>query len=185
MLLAYAAITFEPVNAATTSQPPQVFVRDANVQADTGDNPHDAGLRTPTDNDPDSAPLSNAHGTSIKTLLGIWRTAVGTLTFDPAPQGVNVRAVFHLLIPNGRYSLFVRQLAVRTGAVYTPLDVVGAENSFTADPQGNGQLAITTPLQLGPGVQIVLVFHSDGVDHQSSLGNPGVNAHAQLITRVP
>lgn len=185
VLLAYAAATFQPVNAATTSQPPQVFVHDASAQAQTGDNPHDFGLRPPTDNDSDTAPIYNAHGDAIKALLGSWRTAVGSAAIDPTPQGLRVRTSFHGLIPNGRYSVFVRQLAVRTGPVFTPLDVTGAQNSFTADQQGNGELTVVSPLQLATGSQIVLIYHSDGADHQSSLGNPGVNAHAQLITRVP
>ena len=35
------------------------------------------------------------------------------------------------------------------------------------------------------GAQLVLVYHSDGAEHQSSLGKLGVTAHPQLITRVP
>ena len=34
------------------------------------------------------------------------------------------------------------------------------------------------------GAQLVLIYHSDGTDHQSSPGNLGVNAHEQLIMRV-
>ncbi len=79
----------------------------------------------------------------------------------------------------------MRQLAGRTGTVFTPLDVTGAANSFSADGRGAGALALVTPLQLPPGAQLALVFHSDGVDHRSSLGDPGITAHVQLITRVP
>jgi hypothetical protein len=186
LLLAYATATFQPVDVATTSQPPQVYVHDNSAQAQPGDGGHGWGLRTPTVNDADTAPLFNAHGDALKALLGGWRTADGTATFDPAPQGtILVRTTFRGLVPNGRYSLFVRQLAPRAGAVFTPLDMVGARNSFSADAQGNAQTAVVTPLQLPSGAQLVAIYHSDGVDHQSSLGNPGVNAHAQLILRVP
>ena len=186
MLLAYATATFQPVDATTTSQPAQVFVRDASAQAQPGDGGHDFGLRPPVDNDPDAAPLYNAHGDAIKALLGSWRTADGRATFEPGPQGaLRVHAQFRGLVPNGRYSLFVRQLAVRTAPVFTPLDLTGAQNSFTADAQGNADFTVVSPLQVPSGAQLVAFYHSDGVDHQSSLGNPGVNVHAQLIMRMP
>jgi hypothetical protein len=185
VLLALASATFQPVTAATTAQPPQVFVRDASAQAQTGDNPHDYGIRPPGDNDSDAAVLYNAKGESIHTGLGSWRTALGTATFDPGPKTTKVHATFLRLIPNGRYSLFVRQLAGRTGAVFTPLDLAGAQNSFTASGQGTADVTIDSPLEMPAGSQLVLVYHSDGADHQSSIGVLGLNAHPQLITRVP
>jgi len=185
VLLALAGATFQPVTAATTAQPPQIFVRDASVQAQTGEGAHDWGLRPPTDNDSDASPLFNAHGDALRAALGVWRTADGTATFEPGPSATVVHATFHHLIANGRYSLFVRQLAGKTGPVFTPLDLTGAGNSFTADPQGFAEVRVSSPLQMPAGSQLVLVFHSDGVDHQSSLGVLGVTAHPQLITRVP
>jgi len=185
VLLALGLATFQPVTAATTAQPPQVFVRDASAQAQTGDNPHDYGLRPPGDNDSDAAMLFNAHGDALHAGLGTWRTADGTAAFDPGPRTTKVHAVFHRLIPNGHYSLFVRQLAGRTGAVFTPLDLAGTSNNFTAGPDGGGDITVDSPLQMPSGSQLVLVFHSDGADHQSSIGVLGTNAHPQLITRVP
>ncbi len=184
-MFALASATFQPVTAATTAQPPQVFVRDNSAQAHTGENPHDFGLRPPGDNDADGAALLNAHGDSIKAGLGVWRTANGTATFEPGQQTTRVRATFLGLLPNARYSLFVRQLAGRTGAVFTPLDLLGATNNFSSDGNGRGELNVVTPLQLPSGSQLVLVYHSDGTDHQSSIGVLGTNAHPQLITRVP
>ena len=185
VLLAYATATFQPVTAATTSQPAQVFVRDTSSQAQPGENGHVWGLRAPSDADADSAPLMNARGEPIRTVLGVWRTSDGSASIDPTPQGTKVHAVFHHLLPSARYSVFLRQLAGRTGAVLTPLDLVGTQNNFSADAQGNAELALTSPLEMPSGTQILLIYHSDGVDHQSSVGNPSVNAHAQLITRVP
>ena len=185
MLFALVSATFQPVTAATTAQPPQVFVRDPAAQAQTGDNPHDWGLRPPTDNDPDGLPLFNAHGDSLRAALGVWRTADGTATFSLGPSATLVHATFHHLIPNGRYSLFVRQLAGRTGPVFTPLDLTGAGNSFTANGGGFAEVEVSSPLQMPAGSQLVLVFHSDGADHRSSIGVLGTNAHPQLITRVP
>jgi len=185
VLFALVSATFQPVTAATTAQPPQVFVRDPSVQAQTGANAHDWGLRPPADNDADGLPLFNAHGDALHAVLGVWRTADGTATFDPGRSATIVHATFHHLIPNGRYSLFVRQLAGRTGPVFTPLDVTGAGNSFTADGRGYGQVNVSSPLQMPSGSQLVLVFHSDGLDHRSSIGVLGTNAHPQLITLVP
>ncbi len=173
------------MTAATTAQPPQVFVRDSSSQPQTGDNPHDWGLRPPGDNDSDAASLYNAHGDTLHAALGVWRTADGTASFEPGAQATKVHAVFHHLLPNGRYSLFVRQLAGRTGAVFTPLDLIGTTNSFSAGPDGAADVTVSSPLQMPAGSQLVLVYHSDGVDHQSSLGVLGTNAHPQLITRVP
>lgn len=183
-LLALVTATFVPVTPATTSQPSGIFVHDASAQADPGDGGHDWGLRPPTDNDSDAAPLYNAHGEALKSVLGTWRTADGNATVDTTPQGTRVRVAFRGLVPNGRYSLFLRQLAPRTGAVFTPLDLTGEQNSFSSDPQGRGDALVISPLQITPGTQLVLVYHSDGTDHQSSLGNPGVNAHAQLIALI-
>lgn len=185
MLLALASATFQPVTAATTAQPPQVFVRDASSQAQTGEGAHDWGLRPPTENDADAAPLLNAHGDPLRAALGVWRTADGVATFEVGPSATIVHATFHHLIANGRYSLFVRQLAGRAGPVLTPLDLTGAANSFTAGPQGFAEVRVSSPLQMPSGSQLVLVFHSDGADHQSSVGVLGVNAHPQLITKVP
>lgn len=185
VLLALASATFQPVTAANTAQPPQVFVHDNSAQAQTGDYPHDWGLRPPADTDPDAAPLSNAHGADIHAVLGVWRTADGAVTFAPGPRTTAVHAGFRHLIPNARYSLFVRQLAGRTGMVFTPLDLVGAANNFNADTVGTADITVDSPLQLPAGAQLVLIYHSDGADHQSSVGVLGINAHPQLITRVP
>src|ERR1700682_2421699 len=70
VLLAFATATFQPVDAATTSQPVQVFVHDNSAQAQSGDGGHNWGLRPPTINDPETAPLYNARGDSLKSLLG-------------------------------------------------------------------------------------------------------------------
>jgi len=185
VLIALTTAMFQPVNAATTAQPPQVFIRDPGVQADPGENGHVLGLRPPGDNDADGLPLFNARGDSIRAALGVWRTATGKVTFDRTPQSTKVRATFLGLIPTGHYSLFVRQLAGRAGVAFTPLDLVGAANNFSADDAGRGDIIVDSPLQLPTGAQLVLVYHSDRTDHQSSIGVLGTNAHPQLITRVP
>jgi hypothetical protein len=189
VLVALASVTFQPVTAQTTAQPAHVFVRDSAAPASTDESMgglHDKGLRPPADTDSPSAQLSNAHGESLKVSIADWRSATGTADFAPGPGGgVRVRAAFKGLIPMGRYSLFIRQLAGRAGVVLTPVDITGVADTFFADKDGIGMIAVDSPNVIPPGAQLVLIYHSDGSDHQSSPGNLGVNAHEQLITRVP
>ena len=188
LLLALVTARFEPVTPITTAQTEQVFVHDSSAagQPYTDGGGHAAGFRPPRSTDSAAAPLFTATGGALNTTLAGWRAAAGNAELDPtADGGTRVRATFAKLIPRGRYSLFVRQLAGRTGPVLTPVDITGAANTFLADPDGNGQITITSPTTIPDGAQLVVIYHSDGVDHQSSVGNPGVNAHAQLITRVP
>ncbi|HEX3466307.1 MAG TPA: hypothetical protein VHS78_19825 [Candidatus Elarobacter sp.] len=188
--LTLVGVAFQPVNAQTTAQPAQVFVRDSSAPAQTDPRAggmHDAGLRPPADTDSPNAQLTNAHGDALNVSIAGWRSASGQADFQPLMQGggVRVRASFKGLIANGRYSLFLRQLAGRVGVVLTPVDIVGASNSFLADRDGNGIIAVDAPNPIPSGAQLVLIYHSDGAEHQSSPGNLGITAHEQLITRVP
>jgi hypothetical protein len=189
VLIALAGATFQPVTAQTTAQPAHVFVRDSAAPAQTDDGAggtHDKGLRPPADTDSPTAQLSNAHGEALKVSIADWRSATGTAEFSPGPNGATrVKATFKGLISLGRYSLFVRQLAGRTGVVLTPVDITGAADTFFADKDGIGGIVVDSPNPIPSGAQLVLIYHSDGSDHQSSPGNLGVNAHEQLITRVP
>jgi hypothetical protein len=189
VIIALASATFQPVTAATTAQPSQVFVRDSAAPAqlaEAGGGAHDAGLRPPTENDGPSAQLYGAHGDMLHVSIADWRAANGKADFTPLADGsVRVHAAFAKLIPSGRYSLFIRQLAGRSGIVLTPVDITGAGDSFFADKDGNGDIVVQSPNPIPTGAQLVLIFHSDGNAHQSSPGNLGVNAHEQLITRVP
>ncbi|GAC1660041.1 MAG: hypothetical protein NVS4B13_07090 [Candidatus Elarobacter sp.] len=189
VLLALAGATFQPVTAQTTAQPAQVFVRDSAAPAQLDANAgaaHDAGLRPPAETDSPSAQLVNAHGVALKVSIADWRSAMGTAEFAPgASGGVRVRAAFKGLISMGRYGLFIRQLAGRNGVVLTPVDITGVADTFFADKDGLGAIAIDSPNPIPSGAQLVLIYHSDNSDHQSSPGNLAVNAHEQLITRVP
>lgn len=145
-ILALGALAFQPVTAETTAQPVHVFVRDASApqQLDPAAGAvHDAGIRPFGDNDPPSAQLTNAHGDLLRTSLAEWRAATGTAELAPASGGgTSVRAQFRGLIPMGRYSLFVRQLAGRAGVVLTPADITGASDTFFADRDGNGRIVV-------------------------------------------
>jgi hypothetical protein len=189
VMIALASATFQPVTAATTAQPSLVFVRDSAAPAqlaEAGGGAHDAGLRPPTENDGPSAQLYGAHGDMLHVSIADWRAATGKADLTPLADGsVRVHAAFTKLIASGRYSLFIRQLAGRSGIVLTPVDITGAADTFFADKDGNGDIVVQSPNPIPSGAQLVLIFHSDGNDHQSSPGNLGVNAHEQLITRVP
>jgi hypothetical protein len=188
-MIALVSAQFQPVTAATTAQPAQVFVRDSAAPAQLAEaagGAHDAGLRPPAETDGPSAQLYNAHGEMLKVSIADWRAASGKADLTPTPDGgIRVHGAFTKLIPGGRYSLFIRQLAGRSGIVLTPVDIIGAADTFFADRDGNGDLVVQSPNVIPSGAQLVLIYHSDGTDHQSSPGNLGVNAHEQLITRVP
>ena len=189
VVVALAAVTFQPVNAENTAQPAHVFIRDSSAapQLDPAAGAvHDAGIRPFTENDSPSAQLTNAHGDPLKASIAEWRAATGTAEIGPAPGGgTGVRARFRGLVPLGRYSLFIRQLAGRAGVVLTPVDITGAADTFFADRDGNGGITVESPNVIPSGAQLVLIYHSDGADHQSSPGNLGVTSHEQLITRIP
>jgi len=186
VFLALATLPFQPVAADTTTQPPYVYVRDGSAVAETTDaGPlHDIGLRPPRASDPPGTPLFAGNGATLPFAYGVWNTAIGDATIDTVPAGTRVHAHFRGLLPGGMYSLFLRQTAVRN-AVFIPLDGTGDHDSFHADGVGTGDALITYPAQIASGAQIVLLYHSDGVDHASSIGDPYRNVHAQLIVRVP
>ncbi len=188
-MIALAAVTFQPVSPETTSQAAHVFIRDAGApaQPDPAGGPvHDAGIRPFTANDPPTAQLTNAHGAGLNVSIAEWRAASGTAEIAPAPNGgAQLRVACRGLIPMGRYSVFIRQLAGRAGVVLTPADITGAADTFFADANGVGRIVIAAPNAIPAGAQLVLIYHSDGADHQSSPGELGVTAHEQLITRVP
>ena len=186
MLLALGTAQFQPVTPLTTAQTQQVYVHDSSAPAAAGDEPHDAGLRPVNANDSPLVQLFSARNAPLNVTLQSWGAATGSVTTSADGNGgTRVHATFANLVPLGHYSLFLRQLAGRTGAVLMPVDIAGAGANFVASPDGAGALDVDSPAAIPTGAQLVLIYHSDGQDHQSSMGVPGVNAHAQLITRVP
>ena len=177
---------FQPVTPLTTAQTQQVFVHDASVPAATGSDPHDAGVRPVNANDSPLAQLYTARNNPMNVTLQSWSAATGTVTTSADNNGgTRVHATFSNLIPLGHYSLFLRQLAGRSGAILMPVDITGAAANLVAGPNGDAVFDADTSATIPTGAQLVLIYHSDGQDHQSSIGVPGVNAHPQLITRVP
>ncbi len=72
-----------------------------------------------------------------------------------------------------------------SGVTFAPLDGTGKTNSFSASSDGTAKLAVLVPGHITHADGVLLVFHSDGADHGMDRGKIGVNAHHQLIVRMP
>ena len=181
------AVFFSTENKLVPPLDPQVFVKDAAAPAGAGPQSidHDAGLRPALLSDaPDSA-LFSARSAPLGVTLRQWLGAQGTVEIVPLNANAqNVTVHFEGLSPYGVYSLFENRYD-QQATVFAPLDGVGTSNSFIADSGGGGSLTLLVTPPLTHANAIVLVFHSDGQPHGMSRGGVGVNAHNQLIVRLP
>ncbi len=178
--------------SAETHQPkpidPQVFVRDSASSAAVG--PQNirraAGVRPAfVEQDPKDSPLFNADAQPLDFNLGQWLAAKGTVTITSEPDGkARISAQFQNLRPGGHYSLFENHFDQQPIG-FTPLDGTGTANNFAASPTGTAQISLVTPKVPTHANAVLLVFHSDGRDHGTQRGEIGVNAHHQLIARIP
>lgn len=169
-----------------TAVDPQVFVADPAATASAGPQniEHVAGFRAARLEDAPESVASNAQGASLGFTLGKWFAARGSADIATLAAG-NDRITFSFsrLIAFGRYSLFEVTLSP-DGATFAPLDGEGTQNNFDAAVDGNATVAVTVPHHLAVGSAIVLVYHSDDLDHASSRGEIGLTAHQQLALRV-
>jgi hypothetical protein len=165
---------------------PQVFVSDSSAAAATGPQgiAHVAGYRPAFGVENPATPLANAQGKSLPFNLGTWFGARGTVALMASSGGTTAALAFAGLVPGGRYSLFENHFAP-SGVTFTPLDGTGKTNSFTAGSDGSAHINVTIPGRVTHAEAILLVYHSDGVDHGTERGQIGVNAHHQLIMRTP
>lgn len=171
---------------------PQVFVTDPAAVAATGPQgiPHAAGVRPAFGVDDPHKPALQAEGRSLNFSLGQWFGARGTVTLAPAPApaaaGGTTNATFRFdgLVRGGRYSLFENHFS-DPGVTFTPLDGSGTTNSFTSGSDGAATIQVTIPGAVTHAEGLLLVYHSDGHDHGMQRGAIGVDAHHQLIVRVP
>ncbi len=174
-----------------TKQPhpldPQVFVRDGAAPAALGPQgiEHAAGFRPLLLGDAPGTMLHSAKGTPLGFTAGEWLGATGRVTITPdAKGGATIRARFEGLRPGGTYSLFENHFDTRPIG-FTPLDGKGTRNSFHAKRNGSASVTVRSP-DVPTGVNaLLLVYHSDGKSHGESRGQIGVNAHHQLIAKVP
>ncbi|GAC1407786.1 MAG: hypothetical protein NVSMB64_15050 [Candidatus Velthaea sp.] len=165
---------------------PHVFVAAGDVPAAVGPQgiPHAAGYRPAFAVDDPATTLSNAHGQGIRLTLAQWFGANGRVTLTPGRGSTTAAFRFNGLVPRGRYSLFENHFTA-DGVTFTPLDGAAQTNSFTASPDGSASFMLTIPGSITHSEAILLVWHSDGLDHGMQRGEIGVNAHHQLIMRVP
>nr|MDQ6926067.1 hypothetical protein [Candidatus Eremiobacteraeota bacterium] len=145
---------------------PQVFVADRRSGAATGPQgiAHLAGYRPALGVDDPSNALSNALGKPLGFTLASWFTARGTVVLAPSGNDTRATLAFSGLVPAGRYSMFENHFSP-AGVTFTPLDGTGTTNSFSAAADGSAQLALTIPGRVRHSEGILLVYHSDGVDH--------------------
>lgn len=185
-------VTHAAFFSAETHQPkaidPQVFVRDASAPAATGPQgiPHAAGVRRALiEQDPKASPLLNANGQPLGFDLGQWLAANGTVTIKPTADGkAEISAQFSNLRSGGYYSLFENHFD-RQPIGFTPLDGAGKNNNFVASGSGTATVNLVAPHALTHANAVLLVYHSDNTFHGEQRGDIGVNAHHEVIARIP
>ncbi|MEP7209083.1 MAG: hypothetical protein ABI920_19275 [Casimicrobiaceae bacterium] len=163
---------------------PQVFVKDVNAPAATGPQNirHDAGLRPAFIADAPGTALFNAKGKALGFDLGKWLAPTGTATIGP--DGMTVTVKLANLRPQGTYTLFENHFDQKPVG-FTPLDGTGKGNSFVAPADGTKTFTLKAPAKLTHDNAVLLVYHSDGATHGMSRGEIGVDAHHQMIARLP
>lgn len=178
--------------SAETHQPkpldPHVFVADASAAPAVGPQniQHAAGIRPALiDQDPKTAALVNAKGEPLGFNLDDWLAAKGAVTITPSGGGkVEISVQFSQLRPGGHYSLFENHFDQKPVG-FTPLDGAGKTNDFVAGADGTAKLTVMAPQKLTHDNAVLLVYHSDKTAHGEERGDIGVNAHHQLIARIP
>ncbi len=167
---------------------PHVFVGDTSSSAGIGPQNirHVAGIRPAfIDQDSKNSPLLNAEGRPLDFDLGQWLAAKGRVTITVKSDGkAQISAMFQNLRPGGHYSLFENHFDQQPIG-FTPLDGTGATNNFVASATGTAQISVIAPKVPTHANAVLLVFHSDGQEHGTQRGEIGVNAHHQLIARIP
>lgn len=167
---------------------PEIFVRDPAAPAAIGPQGihHVAGVRPALiDQDAKTTPLVNADGKPLGFNLGEWLGAKGVVTITPSANGrTKVSARFTHLVPGGYYSLFENHFDQKPVG-FTPLDGTGKSNNFVASKTGSARNTVVAPQSLTHANAVLLVYHSDKTFHGEQRGDPGVNAHHQLIARIP
>lgn len=163
---------------------PQVFVRDAKAQAGTGPQKieHVAGFRPALISESSKTHLFNAQGKPLGFTLGKWLGARGKV--HVAADGHTVTVQLTGLQPKGTYSLFENHFDQQPIG-FTPLDGSGKTNTFTAKGDGRATVTVKMPETMTHANAVLLVYHSDHQAHGESRGEIGVNAHHELIARIP
>lgn len=165
----------------------RIFVGDATAKAVTGPNqtPHAAGVRQGDESDDGSQTVYGADGTDLLLSLEKWRAAKGTAQIAHLASGHDrVTMHFENLIAFGVYSVFVADLNNPDSAALLALDGSGTSNTFTAPEEGVENLTVTTGRALSDTDALILIYHSDDVDHGPAPGNITIDAHEQMIAHL-
>lgn len=188
-----ASLTFELhaiFFSRETKQPrpldPQAFVADPAAPAAVGPQGirHAAGFRPALIAGPRDVGAYNALGRPLGFTIADWFAARATADVAAAGNGTRVTCHFANLRPNGAYSLFENHFDQKPIG-FTPLDGAGTKNNFVADANGQASITVQTPARMTHANAVLLVYHSDNRDHGRKRGIIGVNAHHQLIVRIP
>lgn len=179
------AAYFSDETQQATPLDPQVFLTDPASSAATGPQgiKHVDGVRNALIADVPGLPIKNANGQSLDMSLGAWLSAKGKVTLSPLANGrekVTVR--LSGLKPSGSYSLFENHFDQKPIG-FTPLDGLGTDNNFVAGANGEAEVTLIAPAVLTHDNAVLVVYHSDGIQHGMSRGAIGVDAHHQLIAR--
>jgi hypothetical protein len=146
---------------------------------------HAAGIRPAFGVDDPNVQLVNAQGKALGLTLGAWFGARGEVKLSPLDSGgTSMTYALSGLVPRGVYSFFENHFSSE-GVTFTPLDGSAEHNTFTASRRGTASGSILIPGSVTHSEGILVVYHSDGVTHGMDRGQIGVNAHHQLIIRVP
>ncbi|MGF6722072.1 hypothetical protein P3T43_001419 [Paraburkholderia sp. GAS41] len=171
----------------TRALDPQVFVADDGAPAGIGPQgiTHAAGMRNAFVDESDNRDLFDAHGEPLHMTLSQWLGATGTVMLSPQSNGTEkIDVSLSRLKPGALYSLFENHFE-KNSVRFTPLDGSGKGNSFRADSQGAANIHVVAPAVLTHENAVLVVLHSDGIAHGDKRGNLGVDAHHQLIARLP
>ncbi len=181
-LITHAAFFSAEMHLSPTLDP-QVFIRDAASPAAVGPQhiAHVAGFRNALVTDPRNSELYIATGNHLTGFtLGSWLGASGTVELE----GTRIVVDMDGLRPGGTYSLFENHFD-ESPVGFTPLDGAGTANNVVADAQGRARVVLTAPRELTHDNAVLVVYHSDDATHGASRGTIGVDAHHQLIARIP
>jgi hypothetical protein len=165
---------------------PHAFVKDTSAPAAVGPQNihHVAGFRPALVAGPSDVDVFNAEGKSLGFSLADWFAAKGSVRITPSGDGAKIECRFTQLRPNGVYSLFENHFDQKPVG-FTPLDGTGKTNGFTADGNGGAAISVMSPQPLTHDNAVLLVYHSDNTLHGTERGEIGVNAHHQIIVRIP
>lgn len=170
--------------------------------ATTNATPHDPYKVTPKSLGP------FPKGADLGFTLGQWLEAIGTGTYTEENDNSTMNFTFRNLVPNGVYTVHYTRITMppNFNEMLIPVGAPdGSQNAFKADAKGNATFNLklktlpastnitfkdyaamyvtkTAPITANiTWTLISVVYHSDGKTKGASLGEPGKNAHGQMV----